>query len=245
MQCPQKDAELISHTAQGENGLTVSYSTCPVCRGYWMDSFAANFIKIHSSEPTTATMSRSTYYCPVCAKELSRSTGDNIPENVYIFDCPVHHGYFFPAAQLAAFKHAQQTKIEYHKLWHIPMPNVASILLGGILLLLASGGLAVTITGLQQKQTTESRAQQILTGHAVYFAANHTTILVTATTSTDAALTVHIPLFNNFTAPMQTENRRTHQLTIQNIPNGTFRYFFTIKGADKEIQSDTFTFTNP
>ncbi|MCX6792224.1 MAG: hypothetical protein NT149_04270 [Candidatus Gottesmanbacteria bacterium] len=245
MQCPQKDAELISHTTQGENGLTVSYSTCPTCRGYWMDSFSANFIKINTTDATRAIAATATYYCPICAKPLKRTTGDNIPENVYIFDCPVHHGYFFPTGQLTAFKKAQQMKIEYHKLWHIPMPNVASILLGSFVLLLLSGGLAVTFRGLQQRQIIESQARQILTNHEVYTTAGRSAVLVTATTGVDATVTVHIPALNNLSAPMQTSDNRTHQLTIQNVPLGTYPYFFTIEVAGKKIQSDTFTFTNP
>lgn len=245
MQCPAADAELTSHATQGEQGLTVSYSTCPACRGYWMDSFAANFIKPDNLKETKTSAGTSTYHCPVCSKELTRSRGDNIPDDVLIFDCPGHHGYFFPAGQLAAFKKAQKTKIEYHKLWNIPMPNVASILLGSFLLLLLSGSLALTFRGMQQKQTIQSQARQILTDHVVYKAADHTTILIAATTAADAALTVRIPQLNNFTAPLESPNSRTHQLTIPNVPAGTYKYFFTIALSGKEIQSDTFTFTIP
>ncbi len=245
MQCPAGDAELTNHTTQGANGLTVSYATCPTCRGYWMDSFSANYITTNSLDASTTKPIAPAYHCPVCTKQLVRSSGANIPDTVFVFDCPAHHGYFFPTGQLAAFKKAQQTKIEYHKLWQIPMPNVASILLGSIVLLLLSGGLAVTFRALEQRQTSQSQAKQILTGHAVYTSADHTAILITATTGTDAALTVHIPALHNFTAVLQSENNRTHQLTIPNIPPGTYHYFFTIAVSGKEIQSDTFTFTNP
>ncbi len=243
MTCPAGDAELTSHTTQGENNLTVSYSTCATCRGYWMDSFAANYIQSSTLDTTRAKPVTDVYHCPVCTKQLVRTSGDNIPDTIFVFDCPAHHGYFFPAGQLAAFKKAQTTKIEYHKLWHIPMPNVASILLGGIVLLLLSGGLAVTFQGLQQRQTMESQARQLLVGHAVYTAADHTTILITATTGTDASLTVHIPSFNNFIAPLQSQNNRTHQLTVSNVTPGTYTYFFTIDVSDKLTQSETFTFT--
>ncbi len=245
MKCPAADADLTNHTAQGESGLTVSYSTCPVCHGYWMDSFSANYIKTNTTAAPRAISLHATYYCPVCGKLLTRSSGDNVPDDVFIFDCPNDHGYFFPTGQLAAFKRAQQTKIEYHKLWHIPAPNVSSILLGSMLLLLLSGGLAITIRGIQQRQTVESQAKQILTGYAIYTVTDNSTVLVTATTNMNAALTVHIPALNNFTAPLQSQNNRTHQLTIPNVPAGTYRYFFTIRISGKEIESDTFIFTKP
>lgn len=246
MQCPVRHAELISHTTQGENNLAITYATCPVCRGYWMDSFAANFIKLSSKElgAVPATLSGQTFVCPVCTKSLVRATGENIPDGVWVYQCPQHHGYFFPTGQLAAFKNAQQTKIAYHKLWHIPMPSVASILLGGLVLLILSGGLAVTFTGLQQRQTTESQAKQILEHSAVYTAADGTTVLVTATTAVDATLTVHIPGLDNLTAPLSTTDKRTHQLTVIHVQPGTYQYYFTIvDNSGKETQSANFTFT--
>lgn len=241
MRCPAADGELINHTTQGEKGLTVSYSTCASCRGYWMDSFAANFIKIHTYDTIPTHPVSRTYHCPVCTAQLQRTSGNNVPDNVFVFDCPAHHGYFFPVGQLAAFKKAQKTKIDYHKLWNIPMPNISGILLSGLVLLLLSGGLVITFQGLQQRQTMESQAKEILITHDVY--ATPHTVLITATTGSDAAVTVHIPHFRNFSSPLESTDHRMHQLTIQNIAAGTYRYFFTIDVSGKEIQSDTFTFT--
>jgi hypothetical protein len=184
----------------------------------------------------------STYVCPVCTTALLRSTGDNIPEGIFIFECPQHHGYFFPTGQLAAFKKAQKIKIEYHKLWHIPMPSVGSILLGSFILLLVSGGLVVTLRGLQHPQPTQSEAKQILTNHAVYIA-NNTTALFTATTSVNATVTLHIPSLTPVSQRMRTNDNRTHLLTIEQIPPGTYDYFFTIDIAGHVTQSDRFTFT--
>jgi hypothetical protein len=242
MTCPLGDAELLSHTTQGENGLLISFSTCPVCRGYWMESFAANFIKPNSIDRSETGRAASTYSCPICTKPLTRSTGENIPDSVFVYDCPSHHGYFFPTGQLAAFKEAQQVKIAYHRLWNIALPNVSSILLGSFLLLLITG---VTILSLQQKPTTESQAQQILTGHAAYSAADRSAVLISATTSVKATVTLHIPAFNNFNKPMQTGDNQTHQLTVGTIPAGTYQYFFTINVSGKETTSDTYTFTTP
>jgi len=208
-----------------------------------MDSFAANFIKPNSIDATGTITAVSTYYCPVCTKPLTRTTGDNIPDSVFVFDCPSHHGYFFPTGQLAAFKKAQAAKISYHKLWHIPMPNVGSILLAGLVLLILTGGLAATFTALQQKQTPQSQAQQIITGHAVYFATDHSAILITATTSVEATVKIHIPLLNNLTVPMISDDHRTHRLTIPTMQNGLYTYSFTITVSGKETQSDIFTFT--
>lgn len=246
MQCPLRHAELVSHSTIGESNLAISYSTCPVCRGYWMDSFSANFIKVPPEETASPWPSShlQAFYCPVCSKLLVRAAGENIPDSVYVYQCPNHHGYFFPTGQLATFKKAQQTKIAYHKLWHIPMPSVASILLGGMVFVILSGGLAITFLNLQQRQTMQSQAKQTLTGNAVYVASDHRSILVTATTGIEATLTLHIPTLNNFTALLTTTDHHMHQLTVPNIPAGTYPYYFTITdAAGKQTQSANFTFT--
>lgn len=243
MQCPQHDGELDSHTAQGERNLAVSYATCPTCRGYWMDSFAANFIKPSSVDGEATATAVSAYFCPVCAVALVRTTGDNVPEGVFVFDCPNHHGYFFPTGQLAAFKKAQNAKISYHKLWHIPMPNVSAILLGGFILLVLTGGLAATLTNLNQQQTTEFQAQELLTGHAAYVSADKTSVLLTATTAADVVLTVHIPELNNFSTSMKSADAFTHSVTIPNIPAGTYQYYFVVKTKAGETTSEIFTFS--
>lgn len=236
MKCPVGDGELTHHITQGENGLTVSYSTCASCRGYWMDSFAANFIKTQSIDATGTITAVSTYYCPVCTKPLARTAGDNIPDSVFVFDCPLHHGYFFPTGQLAAFKKAQEAKISYHKLWHIPLPAVGSVLLAGLIIFLL-------FAALQQKQITTFQAQPILTGHAVYQATDRSAILITATTSAEATVTIHIPALDNLTVPMISDDHRTHRLTIPTLQPGFYTYSFTITLNGKETQSDIFTFT--
>jgi Zn-finger nucleic acid-binding protein len=241
MQCPSHDGELDSHITHGENSLTVTYSTCSRCHGYWMDSFSANFIKLSSVHDTAKTSTPPPYYCPMCTADLVQSNGENIPDGVLVYECPQHHGYFFPAGQLAAFKKAQQAKINYHKYWHIAMPNVNTILLGSFLLLLLSGGLLVTFRGLTQQQTIESQAKQTLANHNVYIV-NHTTVLITATTSSRATLTVHIPSLD-FSEHMLTTDNLTHQLTIPNVQIGTYHYYFTITIAGHSTTSDTFTFT--
>ena len=239
MRCPLGDGELTSHTTQGENGLLISFSTCPVCRGYWMESFAANFIQPTSIDRSKTLMTAvATYDCPICTTRLTRSTGDNIPEDVFVYDCPRHHGYFFPTGQLAVFKKAQQTKIAYHKLWHVPMLNVSSILLASFILILVAG---VTIVGLRQKTNTQSQAQQILTHQSAYSAAS--SVFITATTSSNTSVALSLPTLDTVSRPMQTNDNHVHRILIQNLLPGTYRYFFTITAADHTIQSDTFTFT--
>lgn len=246
MQCPQGDGELIAHTAQGENNLTVSYSTCPTCHGHWMDSFAANFIRIslrdHAGDSKIKDVKRT---CPICAKTLVRATGNAIPDEVTVYTCPDHHGYFFPTGQLAAFKSAQHAKLAYHKLWNIPLPSVASVLLAGFLVLILTGGFLATYQGLRTQQTTVSQARDILVAHHAYVVRGTGSVLITADTNVDASLTLILPELHNYSSPMMKPEDHLYTTTLKNVPPGTYTYYFVIEVGGTSVRSESFSFTMP
>jgi hypothetical protein len=237
MQCPQGDGELQSHTTHGEQNLTVIYSTCPTCHGYWMESFAANFIKItwetHAKKPI---VSEKKILCPLCKQQLICATGDNIPDHVFVYSCPNHHGYFFPASELASFKRAQKTKIEYHKLWNLPLASVGSVLLAVFV------GFVV-IHGISINQQTTIQARQLLTGHHAYIVSETHEALLSAQTSSETTLIAHVS--NGLEKAMTRTDKNTHILLIPNISPGTYRYYFTFVVNGETIRSETFTFIMP
>lgn len=245
MQCPLGDGELIYHITHGENKLPITYSTCPACRGFWMESFAANYIKTSAATVPVAhsdhAVAAST--CPVCSEKLTRTTGENIPEYVRVYSCPRGHGYFFPAGQLSLFKKAQQSKIEYHKLWHIPLPGVASVLLTAFVMMILASGLITGLTALKEKQNTASQAKQFFSGAHAYIINATGSALFTVETSVPATVTLHIPRLSDTGKIMETGNSLLHQSTVQNIPAGTYSYFFTMQINGVQLVSDHYTFT--
>lgn len=251
MQCPNHDGILAAHARKLDNNLTISYSTCPVCRGYWMESFAANFITIPPEELTTTSINQPSKtsvgepLCPVCQKPLIRETGENIPDTVVIYRCVDNHGYFFPTAQLAAFKKAQTAKINYFKVWNIPLPGVASVLLAGLLVLVVAGGGYFALTNIQNRQVTTSQASQVLTGRREVIDAETRSALIIATTSTDATVTLHIPAMGNLQAVMPSSDRRTHAYQLNDVSAGAHTYYFSIQVGDTTTMSDIFDFTMP
>jgi len=151
----------------------------------------------------------------------------------------------FPAGQLAAFKKAQKAKINYHQLWHIPLPSVASVLLGVVIAVVAAGGFFATLSALNQKQTTTSQAARVLVSQNVYIVEDKHAALVTATTREPAVLTVHIPSISNVEEPLTTTNALTHILFIPDIPPGTHTYYFTVTVNGISTDSEHFTFVMP
>lgn len=209
-----------------------------------MNSFSANFILSPTEGSPAKTLINQNFSCPICQLTLTRATGDNIPDNIRAYECPEHHGYFFPSGELAAFKAAQQAKIAYHKLWNLPLPSVSSVLLAGILILVLAGGLTA-FQALQTNQVTTSQAQNLLANEHAYVVPDAHEVLITAQTDEDATLTVFIPSLNNFQENLTTRDNRTHMLVVQHVPAGTYSYFFSINIQGRKIPSDTFTFTMP
>lgn len=238
MHCPNGDADLVSQTRK-QKGLTVAYAQCPRCHGFWLDAFNANYLKTEDITRSpkiipadVALPSRPA--CPICQELLTVYHGQNVPSNVAVWKCPNNHGYFFPEAELFAFKKAQETKLAYFKLWNIPLPSVASILLVSIVGIVTLGVIA---GNLSQRQTTILQAQQVITYQQAFVADRSVTIAVTTNTKTTA--TIHI---GDWQSIMETTDELLHTAFVSNLALGTYQYYFTFALGGKSLRSDTFSF---
>lgn len=239
MHCPNGDAELIAQT-RVHNGLTITSGQCPRCRGYWLDAFNANYIKtgdITRSQRVSEAKVPIHPVCPTCQELLTVYHGQNVPATVAVWKCPNNHGYFFPEAQLFAFKKAQEAKLAYFTLWNIPLSSVASILLASFVGIMTLG---VVTTYVQQRQTTVLQAQQIVESQAAYVAGKSVNIAIT--TSVKAAATVHI---GDFEQKMQTTDGLLHTLFLTNLVPGTYEYYAILLVDGKTVRSYPFTFIIP
>ncbi len=235
MQCPNADGELEQKIHQKE-GLVITYHQCPVCDGSWLDAFNTNYLKTEdipqtSDEPTSAAPIQPT--CPVCNEALTITHGDNIPQNVQTWKCPNNHGYFFPKGELFKFKRAQEAKINYFKLWSIPLPNVASVLLAIFIFFIVSASLV----NVGQRQIYQLQAQNILQFQEAFVA--DTSVTIAATTTSKTTATLHIGPYEQ---SMQTKDYILHTLFLSHLTGGTYEYFFTFLIDGKTVRSNTFTF---
>ena len=92
-------------------------------------------------------------------KFLQPAHEESLPQGISALKCEDGHGYFFPSGELSKFNRAQQAKIEYHTLWGIPLPNVKSILLASLTLLILSSGLVLSLREVGRVQRLRSSAQ--------------------------------------------------------------------------------------
>lgn len=244
--CPNRDGLLKTYAAAGKHDLPIKYARCPNCRSYWLSSFAANFLNDISIEHESLTTHHFNTtglapLCPDCKMPLTPARGDNIPQGVTAYHCPNNHGYFFPAGELAKFKIAQNAKVSYHKLWNIPLPSVASVLLAAVAIIMIGSITAITLS-IQKKQTTVSLARELLVSHQAFSPAPGA-LFIAATTSVPATVTVTIPSAKPDPIRMESQDRTIHTTTVTTLPPGLYEYFFTISVNGTSTTTDRFSFT--
>ena len=239
MRCPNDDAELIKQT-KNRDGMMISFGECPRCHGYFLDSFNANYVRTEDIERsiTPPTSSQPIHpVCPKCQQSMHPYQGENIPGNVRVWRCPNGDGYFFPHAELFAFKKAQEAKLSYFKLWNIPMPNVASILLV-VFVGVITMGVVTTYLQAQRTQTTQIQAREIVRYQRAFVSGSSVTVAVSTTTNTNASIHIGATI-----QPMTTTDHQLHTLFLNNLQPGVYEYYFTFTNGNETTQSDTYSFT--
>lgn len=253
MTCPRNDGRLREMTVPRPGDTPLTYHRCDTCGGVWIRGFDANFLPVSEyakklasqgdalrSYPDDGTLP-GYLVCPVCAFAIPRATGPNIPDDVRIFRCPNGHGYFFPSGQLARFKEAQETKIAYHKLWHLPLSSVGATLLTGFFGLLLSLGLIMSALRNYQAVDQTTRAQDLIRYQQVTAIPGTRNVTVTATTATKVTLSLWV---DGIRGPdLSSPDGLSHTAELTDLAAGTHTYSFTFIRGGKMLRSRTQSFT--
>lgn len=127
-----------------------------------------------ASEKKQSIVSAKEKFCPRDKTKLQPlEDKESIPSHIYLLSCKTCRGVFAYANDLRAFKRAQNVKIEYFKLWNIPLPSMRTVMVFASLVLVA-GSVLVTLTSFtktasQQIQASDlvKRVEVIRSGHYV------------------------------------------------------------------------------
>ncbi len=221
--------------------MTISYHVCPKCLGHWLTGFDANYLnEVDTVEKFARPFpSDIILHCPTCQKNLEKVHGDAIPPEVTVFHCPDSHGYFFPIGQLTKFKKAQETKISYHKLWHIPLPPLQSVLLASIIIFLGISGVTVYMK-IGQTQTTQSQAKDVIAFQQVIVSSGDNTLLFLVRTNEITTITLHGDTLNT-SQELETTDGLSHTLRLSLTTRGTLQYYYSWTKQGKDFQSKNYS----
>ena len=244
MQCPYRDDALSDRSVTTADGLTLRFAQCGSCKSYWIDGFDANYLKsdlFTAASPGESPPSDVMPCCPECGTALFPAAEESIPRSVTAYQCPRGHGYLFPRQELAKFKAAQEAKISYHRLWNIPLPDMKSVLLGSLGLVMAIG-LGITVFEMQKSRDIRSSAARAITSQTASVSVDTHSVIFSAITGFQTSVVVHIEALNGFAQTMDTKDQTIHTLTVRDVPNGTYEYYFTVAYAGDLVRSETSVF---
>ena len=135
MHCPYCDHDLQTITTTDKKGAELTLKECLYCGGHFVDSHSINSLPLKHAKTIDAVLPKGEVHppevprCPVCNSRLSLIKSDSVAKGVYVWACPNGDGNFFSRGELLEFKHAQEAKITYHRLWGIPFSSITTVLL--------------------------------------------------------------------------------------------------------------------
>ena len=135
MLCPNCKEKMNSDVVEGQNILH-----CPNCGGTFFQENGINRISVETAQNLSSDLKTSERFSTetLCPKDLTllapfRSV-ESVPQDVTLLYCSTCKGIFSYANDLLIFKKAQAAKIDYFKLWNIPLPSIKSVAVLSIML---------------------------------------------------------------------------------------------------------------
>ncbi len=162
MPCPNCGQTMAGVLVENQNILH-----CPNCGGSFFDDNGINRISVKTAE-TLAADAKNFFVadhdkkCPRDGVMLEPTTaGENVPPEVALLRCSQCMGVFAFPDDLVKFKKAQEAKIDYFKLWGIPLPSVRSIAIVSVILFVTALSFT-TFTYWQQQNISRIQAQDLV-----------------------------------------------------------------------------------
>ncbi|OGK11960.1 hypothetical protein A2954_04725 [Candidatus Roizmanbacteria bacterium RIFCSPLOWO2_01_FULL_37_12] len=144
MLCPNCKEKFNSDVVDGQNILH-----CSNCGGTFFQENGINRISVQSaqnlaSDLKTNDISNAEKLCPRDQTLLVPfRSEESVPADVTLLYCATCKGIFTQANDLLIFKKAQAAKIDYFKLWNIPLPSIKSIAVLSVMLFVSVLSLTV------------------------------------------------------------------------------------------------------
>lgn len=254
--CPDCNRALIARKVKTHSGGRTELDQCPFCGGIWFDHFEANQVplpeikKLASQTPELQKALDSSFgesKCPHCLVPLVALRSESIPKHLNVFSCPQCRGNWFSQKNLLEFKVAQKAKVNYFKLWQIPLPSTFSVLLPVLIMLALSLTIPAVLINLKGgREEIRIKAGEVIIKPTV-INLNPTTVIITWATT--APVTSEIKYWTQDLKPQTravSQNFSTnHTVELKNL-SPRMLYFYQLLLKDRQnhpILSELYSFT--
>ena len=235
MFCPDCNHNLTPVTIPVK-GSTVILDYCGYCGGVWTDHAETNFFNLKDMQTLHNVLPHApkkalagSHKCPHDNRELTRLEHESTPLGVSVFHCATCGGNWFPYGQLQRFKKAQRAKLDYLKIWNIPLHSMYAVLLPLLVLAVLSTGMLGAVIGIRRQQNLQSQAHDIIGKPIVIKGSTPTEVLISFTTSTDNRSSIVYwsnPIAQK-TANISIQEQKSHMIKLTGLQPKT-TYFYTI-----------------
>ncbi len=251
MTCPLCHEQMSSIEIETTDGQITSVDECHNCGGHFLPPVLANFISqntaknIDSIIPKATSLPIAAPVCPHCHQNMSSIKDDAVPQTVTVFSCPNNHGDFYPKNQLLLFKKAQDAKINYHKLWGIPLKSAFAVIVPVIVLFTAITVIPNVVDQIRLNQENRVKAGDILT-QPLITPISGTQVLISFSTKNSVKTSITFTEGLNKTFDVSSKEDTNHLLSVDDLkPQTSYKYYITIDYQGKKTNTTEYFFSTP
>ena len=239
MSCPNC-GELMKSAVR--DGRTVSH--CSTCGATFFEDNDINRISVESAQRlaedkylNTLVRSSALKKCPKDGSVMQAvMNSEAIPRSVTLFHCKQCNGVFAGPDELLHFKRAQHVKIDYFKVWEMPLPRLKSVLIIFVFALL-SGSVYFGVNSLYHSASYRSEASELIQKVNLYSSGRY--ILISFKTKTPFTSEIILQDQTNdekIIMPLMKTLSTSHVATLTDI-NKAHSFTFKIRLTDKDGKS--------
>lgn len=251
MTCPQCLDHLNTLEVSLVDGKIRHVEECLNCGAHFLENYLVNFISVETARNIDSVLPKkqvpltSEPKCHHCGQVMFAIKDDAVPQTVTVYNCPNGHGDFFPKGQLFLFKKAQDAKINYHKLWGIPLKTAFAVIIPLFIVFTSITVLPSVVRELNKSQENRVKASEILTAPLIT-PISDTQVLISFSTVNQVSTTITFIKGLNKTFPVSEIPEKNHLLSVENLsPSTTFEYIIVIDPQGKNIKTTPYTFSTP
>lgn len=251
MTCPQCHDSLNKLEVSTTDGQVRKIDECLNCGGHFLDNYLVNFISVETARNIDSVLPKkhlptvSEPKCFHCGQVMFAISDDSTPKTVTVYNCPNNHGDFFPKGQLLLFKKAQDAKINYHKLWGIPLKTAFSVIIPLFIIFTSVTVLPSVVKELNQSTENRVKASEILTEPLITPISDNQ-VLISFSTKNKVSTNLIFTSGINKTFTVSEQPKTSHLVSIENLPPATtFKYTIVIDPLGKNLKTSEYSFSTP
>lgn len=252
MTCPQCRNTLNVLQVITTDGKEKNIHECLECGGHFLDGYLVNFISTETAHNVDSVIPKKQNYnnleikCPHCGQSMFVLQDDEgIPQAVTVYNCPNGHGDFFPKGDLLYFKKAQEAKINYHKLWGIPLKTAFAVIIPLFVLFSSITVLPSIIREINTSKENRVKASE-LTTNPLITPLSDTEVLISFSTFNKVKTKIIFTsgLSKEFTVSDTPDTN--HLIKVSKLtPSTYYKYQIVIDPNSRNLTTNEFSFSTP